>query len=32
MMKELSRHADRLSARDAMLLAERLGQIYWPPR
>jgi enoyl-CoA hydratase len=30
MLKELSRHADRLSQREVMLLAERLGQIYLP--
>ncbi len=32
MLKELSRHAERLSQREVMLLAETLGQIYWPPR
>jgi enoyl-CoA hydratase len=31
-IKELSRHADRLSQREVMLLAEALGQIYLPPR
>jgi enoyl-CoA hydratase len=29
-IKELSRHADRMSQREVMLLAERLGQIYFP--
>ena len=32
MLKELSRHAERLSRAEVMLLAERLGQIYWPLR
>jgi enoyl-CoA hydratase/carnithine racemase len=32
MLKELSRHAGRLSQREVMLLAETLGQIYLPAR
>ena len=32
MIKELARHAERLSQREVMLLAEMLGQIYLPPR
>jgi enoyl-CoA hydratase len=32
MLKELSRHAERLSQREVLLLAEALGQIYLPPR
>lgn len=31
MIKELSRHADRLSQREVMLLAKSLGQIYLRP-
>jgi len=30
MLKELSRHAERLSQREVMLLADALGQIYLP--